>query len=64
MRKKGYATRKVRAGKPVEDDMPIQYWHPDEPKRSDGGEVIDFLLAFTILMIVIAVLMFVWRKFS
>jgi hypothetical protein len=60
-------TRRVKGNStPPPDDLPIRYWEPDPEVefQKQADETIDFLLGFTILMIVIVVLMFVWGKFE
>lgn len=60
-------TRRVKGNStPPDDDLPIQYWAPDEPeqKTDDGQDVIDFLLAFTIIVICIIVIMFAYGRFA
>lgn len=60
-------TRRVKGnGTPPEDDMPIQYWAPDEPEKTDDGaqDVIDFLLGFTVILVAIVTIMFVYGRFK
>ena len=51
--RKGYVTRRCRAGKPVEDDLPVQYWpgHEDDGIE-DQKDMVAVAIALFILIIV------------
>jgi hypothetical protein len=49
-------TRRVRAGDPPPDDLPIRYWHNDEEQDAiPEDDLISFLIALCIIFGFIAV---------
>lgn len=53
------------AGKTAEHDLPIQYWRPEsEPSRDDQDDIIDFLLAFAIIIAFITLFMWFYGRFQ
>jgi hypothetical protein len=56
--RKGYGTRRARAGEPVTDELPIKYWHNDEPEEIEPPytlvDAVSAAVVLTILFIIAA----------
>jgi hypothetical protein len=61
-------TRRVRGNStpPPDEELPIKYWAPDEIEERDDSkeDVIDFLLAFAIILAFLVLFMFAFTRLS